>query len=543
MVNKSRFYSPISTADKLIIRTLNELRHNKDIEIKPADKNLGTVIMDRELYERLCFDILTDHTTYEVIDNTHTYISDGYKLLREILKHHDLLHVTTYDRQSNRYRPIKRLTKMATCLLQLEKSAKPGRFYILPKMHKSKLAGRPIVASNGTLTYHTSVFLHNALYPTVKYRLPSVCLSNKEIILDLLRIQNLPEEAVILCADVKSLYPSIPIRYGLKKTKEILERFPNHYQIEDIELFLDLLEWVLTNNFLNFKDQIYHQIQGTAMGTPVAPTYANIVLAALEQPCLDLIPIYYKRFIDDLFIICRNIQQAEQIVRTFNAQCPSIQLEAVTIGKTGIFLDMELTITTENNIHMNLYQKRINKYLYIPPTSNHPPHIMKNVIREELKRYRLLCEDDTDYTLMKERFRVRLLNRGYSETYLDDVYRDATDSRASLLKNLGKRPLDKRLKKHKTSTTLQPIQEEQQGNLTIIYEPISRLYNLPPVVVTKLPHLINFNRVKQIFKTPLELKQLPLYQRTFGNRDIIIGRKLNKTAGRYFLHRPPAIAK
>ena len=40
---------------------------------------------------------------------------------------------------------------------------------------------------------------------------------------------------------------------------------------------------VLEQNYFQFADRMYHQIQGTAMGTKMAPSYANIFMAELEE--------------------------------------------------------------------------------------------------------------------------------------------------------------------------------------------------------------------------------------------------------------------
>ncbi len=48
----------------------------------------------------------------------------------------------------------------------------------------------------------------------------------------------------------------------------------------------DLLKIVLKNNYFQFADQMYHQKQGTAMGTVVAPSYANLFMADLEEKLL-----------------------------------------------------------------------------------------------------------------------------------------------------------------------------------------------------------------------------------------------------------------
>ena len=67
-----------------------------------------------------------------------------------------------------------------------------------------------------------------------------------------------------------------------------------------------LLEIVLKNNTFEFDNKFYKQIQGTAMGTKLAPAYANIFMGRLEHRILShasLKPTFYKHFIDDILML------------------------------------------------------------------------------------------------------------------------------------------------------------------------------------------------------------------------------------------------
>ena len=165
-------------------------------------------------------------------------------------------------------------------------------------------------------------------------------------------------------------------------------------------------------------------MKGTAMGTPISVCYANITLYFLEQQVLMFLhPIYYKRFIDDLCVICTNTEQAEQLVIEFNKQVPTIQLTTVTIEQTGIFLDMQMSINTiTRQIEYKLYQKEINKYLFIPPWSNHHRHMFVNIIKNEIKRITLLntCRNNALNDIQK--YKSRLIQRGYDNRLLIPLF-------------------------------------------------------------------------------------------------------------------------
>jgi hypothetical protein len=45
---------------------------------------------------------------------------------------------------------------------------KPCRMYFLPKLHKTPIGMRPICASQGWITYWTSVYIHLTIFPLLK---------------------------------------------------------------------------------------------------------------------------------------------------------------------------------------------------------------------------------------------------------------------------------------------------------------------------------------------------------------------------------------
>ena len=108
--------------------------------------------------------------------------------------------------------------------------------------------------------------------------------------------------------DVKSLYLNIPHKEGVQS---VLNRLYYNNQESDSTpippgTMKDLLNIVLTKNYFQFTDEIYHQIQGTAMGTKMAPAYAKKFMAELEERLLENYqtkPIAWKRYIDNVMCI------------------------------------------------------------------------------------------------------------------------------------------------------------------------------------------------------------------------------------------------
>ena len=79
-----------------------------------------------------------------------------------------------------------------------------------------------------------------------------------------------------------------------------------HPEQPNPEVLGELMNLVLKNNVFEFNEQFYLQIQGTAMGTKMAPAYANLFMGKLEEHLIKLAHNHihtWKRFIDDIFII------------------------------------------------------------------------------------------------------------------------------------------------------------------------------------------------------------------------------------------------
>lgn len=448
----------------------------------------------------MCLSHLIDTSTYVAVPDYDA--NDSYKGLRDILHRHNKL----YKRRCI-FSPDKTLTRLAASLLQLQgrKELRIPPFYCLPKLHKAQthpLPSRPIISAPSSVTYHTSKYLSNELLPIAE-KLPTVCTSSRQVIRDLYNMK-VPTDHIILCADVTSLYPSIPIDFGLASVKHTLQRL-NVFPPDHLNLILDLLSWVLHNNYCIFNGIIYHQRKGTAMGTPVAVSYSNIVLYDIEHPILESLPLsLYRRYIDDIFAALTRTHALE-FVRRFNAANPSIQLEAITLEKSGVFLDLMLTLVADSDVQsafkLSLYQKPINKYQYIPPLSQHRPHVFYNFVLQELKRYQLACTDSTDFHILLQLFRERLKRRGYAPQLLSRALLELPP-RTSLLQLL-------------------------------INPPPTHAKPTPPIITLNIPRLRPNPNWRMVFRLPPAITTLPEFKNAYGTSTLVIGHRNAPTVATY----------
>jgi hypothetical protein len=67
----------------------------------------------------------------------------------------------------------------------------------------------------------------------------------------------------------------------------------------------------------------------------------------------------------------------------------------------------------------------MNLYLYIPPSSAHPPSCLKGLVMGEMRRYWLQNSPD-DFQAIITKFINRLLNRGHNITSIAPLLIEAT---------------------------------------------------------------------------------------------------------------------
>ena len=77
----------------------------------------------------------------------------------------------------------------------------------------------------------------------------------------------------------------------------------------------------------------------------------------------------------------------------------------------------------------------MNKFLFLPPSSCHPPHIFSGWVLGYGRRLRLNCTDDSDYNNNLLQFKANLLQRGYSEEMITETF-TAIPERSTIIRSI-----------------------------------------------------------------------------------------------------------
>ena len=94
--------------------------------------------------------------------------------------------------------------------------------------------------------------------------------------------------------------------------------------------FEKLLRASLSNNYFLFDGIIYKQVDGVAMGSSLGPSLVNTFLAHYEQIWLndcpdEFKPVYYKRYVDDIFVLFRSPHHLEKFNEYLNTKHANIK--------------------------------------------------------------------------------------------------------------------------------------------------------------------------------------------------------------------------
>ncbi|CAN8013568.1 unnamed protein product [Ixodes persulcatus] len=419
--------------------------------------------------------------------------------------------------------PTKKFTKLITETLNLmldngdisediHKSMKPaypkaGRFYTLPKIHKQGNPGRPIVSGIDTVTERISSFV-NFLIMNLPPSMPSYIKDTNHFLREITELL-IPTDAILVTMDVASLYTNIPHQDGIDAVIKAYSKDPPTIRINN-DVLATLIRLVLENNNFEFEGRHFLQTRGTAMGTKMAPNYANLFMADLDSRFLSsrfLQPLFYKRYIDDIFMVWAHGESALiDFIQDFNGLHPSIMFSH-SYSKTSIdFLDGTVEISG-NALSTKLFRKPTDRQQYLHFKSSHPKHCKTSIPFSQAHRFRRICSNLDEFERNASNLKIMLSKQNYPPAIVDKAIERA---RALDREQIIKQPQPK-------------MSQNQHANLVVTYS--ARVSNLNNILRKHHSILQQSDKLRTLFPVSPRV----IYRRSRNLKDILVHSK-NRTS-------------
>ena len=291
---------------------LQKLSKNKDLIIQKSDKGNSVVIVQRQDY-------------LEKINDT---LSDQKKFSKVSLKDDTLLNFAI-NQEKRVDKVLKKFVESKSMTEKARKSLKPvgtrpGIMYGSCKVHKASVGNyppfRPILSALNTPTYKLAKFLVRILKPLTTNEFPV-----KDSFHFAEKIVDQQHDLFMASLDVDSLFTNIP----LEETIEICtnELFKESETVEGLSKteFKELLSLATKYSHFIFDGTLYNQIDGVAMGPPLGPTLPNTFLIYQEKNWLEHCPVeyrplYYRRYIDDIFVLFNSAEHLKRFYSYLNSR-------------------------------------------------------------------------------------------------------------------------------------------------------------------------------------------------------------------------------
>lgn len=165
----------------------------------------------------------------------------------------------------------------------------------------------------------------------------------------------------------------------------------------------------------------HFQVQGVAMGTKCAPSYANLYLRGWERELFDntgssnLLQhvISWHRYIDDvLFFWSGTRDELSQFIDFLAINDYNLRFTM------ECSLDLEISIDSEGRLYSTLYCKPLSGNTILHARSAHPKPLWDSISYNQYLRIKRNCTLEADFQKASRDLYHRLKNRGYSHFLL-----------------------------------------------------------------------------------------------------------------------------
>ena len=427
-----------SKKNRNLHKRLRSLSNNKAIKVCKMDKGTGVVIMnDSDYYKKLdC--IVNDTSRFSLIDyNINTEKIHDCTLAPWIQKADS---VSYYCRTY-----IKPLVDDKLYYRLLPTGSQPGRLYGMAKVHKNNCPMRPVLSAINTPEYHLAKWLESQVKPLLNSR---YTVTSSSVFIDELRQQKPNPTDHCVSFDIKSLFTNVPLREVIDDIANTV--FPRgtppllftkaHLPMDEKKnkntkritktAFKHMLN-VCSESIFLYKDAVYKQHDGVAMGSPLAPLLAEWFVSNIENNILEsdvsCKPTFYKRYVDDVFAIFKSEEDRDSFFSLLNTAHPNLKFTMEVSTNSLPFLDTTVSIN-KNRFETRVYRKPTNTGILLNYKSVAPRRWKKSLICCMLMRALRISSNLKLFESELEIIRETFLKNSYPSDMIEKAINDFVTS-------------------------------------------------------------------------------------------------------------------
>jgi hypothetical protein len=376
------------------VRELEEKIKNEKLVIAESDKGGKTCILTQTDYLDKLESHFNDTEVYEKLERKNANPMHKMKrLLADTLKPLDLERKT--------------LERVAPAIEQCDLPEPYG----LIKVHKTNNPARVIIPYYSMNTYQLAKEMDVILKPAVN-RIKNRCDSSIKFVKQLHEFSKTQSDckAIAMASfDVAALFDNVSIEKFLEIIPGILTATEPSWRNTDspfrncpTDKIVEILKLVLQSSYFRFKDNVYRQKRGCPMGSPLSVAVAEIYMDYIETEILkscpaDYRPLFYIRYIDDIFLVFLRKGDVQKALNHFNGFDSSGKLRfTCEMAKENEIPFLDVVVRQETKGFTTfVYRKPTHANRFISSHSNVPQNTFTSVMRSMRCRALRLCSNET----------------------------------------------------------------------------------------------------------------------------------------------------
>ena len=305
--------------------------------------------------------------------------------------------------------------------------SQPAKLYGLPKVHKDGIPMRPVISMINTSQYRIAKYLDSKLKPLLSSEF--TCRDSFEFVevISNLDVNN----NFMVSFDIVNLFTNVPLHETIDLCCKLWRNNVNEHHLVDEIAFRELLYFATSNLRFLFNNDWYQQVDGVAMGSPLAPTLASIFLSKIEEKISlydGIKPKIYKRYVDDIFLLFDNKEQVEPFLNYMNSLHSNIKFTVEYENNNVLpFLDLLIERVKNNHFETGIYRKKTDTGLYTTPNSFCEPKYKRNMIKGLIYRSWTLSSTYAKCNESIDKLMNLLHKNGYSKSIVEKLTRETVD--------------------------------------------------------------------------------------------------------------------